>query len=319
MKTFQVLVTVALMAFTVPSLAAVESPTSEKEQEKLRAEMREARRDMEKAARRLAELSRQLGQDRGFAFEMAGDGEAPLRHFMLSKRPGHAMLGVMVGNRGERAEGVEVLSVTPGGPADRAGIQTGDVIVAIEDTDLKGEKGAEELVRMLRNLKPGSEVEVAYRRGNDTRTAKVVSEEFEHRFRFLTPPALDAAMPFAPHAPRFLDLLHRWGDIELAPVSTQLGEYFGTDKGLLVVRAPRKDSLKLQDGDVILAIGGREPEDSAHAMRILGSYRPGEKVTLDIMRKRKKQSLDIEIPERQVTLRHTPRVRSEAIARAVPR
>ena len=45
-------------------------------------------------------------------------------------------------------------------------------------------------------------------------------------------------------------------DMELATISPQLGSYFGTDKGVLVVRAPTDGALKLEDGDVILAIDG---------------------------------------------------------------
>ena len=43
----------------------------------------------------------------------------------------------------------------------------------------------------------------------------------------------------------------------------------------------------LEDGDVILAIDGRQPTSGSHATRILGSYQPAEKVTLRIVRERK--------------------------------
>jgi hypothetical protein len=56
--------------------------------------------------------------------------------------------------------------------------------------------------------------------------------------------------------------------VELTP---GLGEYFGTDAGLLVVRAPEGDDIDLRDGDVIPEIGGRIPQSVGHAMRILRS------------------------------------------------
>ena len=40
-------------------------------------------------------------------------------------------------------------------------------------------------------------------------------------------------------------------------------------------------AFKLEDGDVIQSIDGRKPEDGAHAMRILRSYKSGEKLTID--------------------------------------
>ena len=89
-------------------------------------------------------------------------------------------------------------------------------------------------------------------------------------------------------------------DMELATISPQLGSYFGTDKGVLVVRAPTDGALKLEDGDVILAIDGRQPTSGSHATRILGSYQPGEKVTLRVLRRHKTEDIVATLPERSV-------------------
>jgi len=85
--------------------------------------------------------------------------------------------------------------------------------------------------------------------------------------------------------------------VEMVPLTEELGRYFGTDEGLLVVRAPDDEQLKLQDGDVIQSIGGRTPDSVSHAMRILGSYQSGETLEIVIMRDRKKQTLEIEMPD----------------------
>jgi S1-C subfamily serine protease len=87
------------------------------------------------------------------------------------------------------------------------------------------------------------------------------------------------------------------GDMQLVALSQGLGQYFGTDKGLLVVRAPQDSKWQLKDGDVIVAIGGRDPGTPPHAMRILGSYGAGESVKLDIMRKGRPLSLSISLPK----------------------
>jgi hypothetical protein len=86
-------------------------------------------------------------------------------------------------------------------------------------------------------------------------------------------------------------------DMELATLTPQLGRYFGTDKGVLVVRAPAEGAMKLEDGDVILAIDGRVPTSGSHATRILGSYQPGEKVMLRIVRQHKTLDLQTNAPE----------------------
>ncbi len=85
--------------------------------------------------------------------------------------------------------------------------------------------------------------------------------------------------------------------MELVELNAGLGQYFGTDEGLLVVSAPESTSLQLEDGDVIQKIDGREPTSVRHALRILGSYQAGESLKLEIMRNKKRRTLDVEIPD----------------------
>ena len=68
---------------------------------------------------------------------------------------------------------------------------------------------------------------------------------------------------------------------------------------MLVVSAPENDALKLEDGDVIQAIDGRKPSDGAHALRILRSYKSGEKLNLAVLRQRKPVTLAVTMPERR--------------------
>src|SRR5437016_8794178 len=102
-------------------------------------------------------------------------------------------------------------------------------------------------------------------------------------------------------------------DLELATLTPRLGSYFGSEKGVLVVRAPADGALKLEDGDVILAIDGRQPTSGSHATRILSSYQPGEKLTLRIVRQHKTLELDATLPESM------GRVRKDMMWREVPR
>ena len=70
-----------------------------------------------------------------------------------------------------------------------------------------------------------------------------------------------------------------FGSAELVPMTPKLGQYFGTDKGLLVVRAPDDSRLKLEEGDVIVDIDGRTPSSRvariAHP-RLLSARREAE-------------------------------------------
>lgn len=66
--------------------------------------------------------------------------------------------------------GAELASVTSGGPAASAGLQTGDVVVGIGDTSVVS---AESLVAQVRSLAVGQQVEIRYVRGGEEKKASV--------------------------------------------------------------------------------------------------------------------------------------------------
>lgn len=84
--------------------------------------------------------------------------------------------------------------------------------------------------------------------------------------------------------------------LELVTLTPKLGRYFGTDRGLLVVRAADTPGLPLEEGDVLQTIDGRTPENPGHAFRILRSFQPGEKVKLGVLRERKSLTLEAILP-----------------------
>lgn len=88
----------------------------------------------------------------------------------------------------------------------------------------------------------------------------------------------------------------RIGAMELTTLTPQLGSYFGTNHGVLVVHAPTHGILKLQDGDVILSIGGRIPANRSQAIRILTSYDPGEKIRLVVLREHHRLDITAMMP-----------------------
>ena len=87
----------------------------------------------------------------------------------------------------------------------------------------------------------------------------------------------------------------RASGLHLAPMSPRLAGYFGAKAGVLVVRAANP-AIKLEDGDVITAIGGRTPTSPLHALRIFRSYEPGEKVALQVLRDRKAITVEVTVP-----------------------
>lgn len=81
------------------------------------------------------------------------------------------------------------------------------------------------------------------------------------------------------------------GSLQLAPLNDDLGRYFGTSEGVLVISVPANSPLSLRGGDVVLRVDGREPENPGHLLRILGSYGPGESLSFDIYRDRKRRTV----------------------------
>ena len=203
--------------------------------------------------------------------------------------------------------GAKIEGVTPGGPAAKAGLKVGDIITKFNGTALAGLKAEDEdesgpgtnLVQLARKLEPGDTVQIEYRRGSDTKKATLVAEDLGWMPNV-------RVMPGMPSMPDMPDMRHfefsfgmPWGDLELVSLNPDLGEYFGTKEGVLVVKAPADSSLPLKGGDVITSIGGRKPANPSHAMRILRSYEEGETVSIEILRKQKRLTVAWKVPSRE--------------------
>jgi S1-C subfamily serine protease len=281
---------IALLAVSNEA-AAADAPADQAALEK---QLADARARLDAAARDVAKLSA----------ELYGDEETQVFKFMRGGRPG-AMLGVNIGGSRERDEGVEVVGVSPGGPAERAGLRAGDVIVAVNGQALKktGERPpAAQLVAYLRTVEPGQAVKVDYLRDGKRQSADVKSSAAEPPMaRMMRDRMMVMPMPDGMEMPGFQAMMmpgRAFGPLELVPMTPKLGQYFGTDEGLLVVRAPSGPGLPLEEGDVLLTIGGRTPEGAGQAFRILHSYEPGEKVKLGILRNRKRMDVEATVPPR---------------------
>jgi S1-C subfamily serine protease len=223
-----------------------------------------------------------------------------------------AVLGINVGTEASNKsdKGVRVFSVSPGGPAAIAGIKQNDVIVAFQGKKLQANAGKsprQQLLGMTREIEPGSTVAVDVERDGKVETLKVVPKGFtvfmdDGTLTGLQELGRDIGKQFADpdFGKQFEGLSDRFNSrgfwsAEILELTPGLGRYFGTDKGLLVVRPPKDVNLKLEEGDVILDIDGRVPTDASHALRILNSYRAGETMKLHIMRQQKRIELPVEL------------------------
>ncbi len=259
------------------------------------------------------------------------------------------------------ARGARIQSVMQDGPADKAGMQEGDIITHIdghslfdplednaaeEELDLDASLPSQRLLHISRNLEPGDEVEVRYLRDGEARTATLHAEDLEgwgenrmlfldelrareipgelqRRFEGMTEPGVYLRR-FGGEAPQAWSVRPGERDIEISRgvwstagdyfntcpdseesgtyvflgsdclgglrmerMNPKLGEYFGTEGGVLVADVHADSKLGLAPGDVILRVGDRAATAPDQLRRILRSYEPDEEVTLHIMRQKR--------------------------------
>jgi S1-C subfamily serine protease len=258
------------------------------------AQLARAREQLEQAAREVAELSTQIYVERGNSVRVRL--QRGVVGLQLDPASGH--------------DGARVLEVSPGGPAADGGVRAGDLIVTINGTTIAGDDTAAQVVERLRDVPPNTPVRLQLRRGDKTLSVELTTQAAS-LFAFVPPappilpmppggrprlPGPVIAVPPLPNLPYLQALTAETAGMELATLTPTLGKYFGTDEGVLVIRAPRDDAFQLQDGDVIVAIDGRKPLNGVHATRILASYQPGERITLKMLRQKRPVSLTITLP-----------------------
>ncbi len=318
----------------IPSSALAQSSISQPQISRSSAQSQaespaELRRQLRDAERELARLQRKLERSDSDRWAVltpvapSGAASVALEQFRGFRR---GRLGITVETNPDDSDsrGVVVDIVNAGGAADKAGVEAGDVITHWNGTALslddnrsrddsrprfpgqrKTAPQAAALMELARELEIGDQVELRLLRGNETLEVTFEAQRPEpliipsSRGRVPRVPSVlstDSSFPRLAWAlgPRAL-----WGDAELVQLEPTLGEYFGTESGLLVLKTPSDDAFGLKAGDVIMGIGDRQPRDATHALRILQSYDEGENVNLHVLRKSERLVLTATVPGRQ--------------------
>ncbi len=242
-------------------------------------------------------------------------GPERVMQFMMSRR---ARLGLKVNLRARESDsvGAYVDAVTPNGPAAKAGIRSGDLIVRVDgksvldggraiSRDARESLPGLRLIELAAILEPNDTIPVEFRRGKERKTVSVVTADepnilfrgrpdgraFAFRYspdgRMTMPLEADdifSAAPFLYGSPL--------ADLELAPLNPDLGRYFGAESGVLVISVPAESELGLKGGDVVLAVDGRTPESPSHLLRILRSYDEAERFKAEVLRDRKRMTVE---------------------------
>jgi S1-C subfamily serine protease len=314
----------AMMAVMALCLAAPGARAQQNEQQA--AQRRELEQKMQQLEQQMRDLQRELARMAPEEGRLRAMPPAPV--FPLFNR---AHLGVYLNSDKSAATdsiGALLTAITPGGPADQAGLKTGDIITTFNGEKLAGSYPAADedesapgikLRDLAGDLSDGDTVQVDYRRGRETRHTAIVARNLSESWGFAvagpsprvyvdTRGISDAARRMAEAGtvtagialPHILGewMYDRWFDMELVALNAELGDYFGTSTGLLVIRPPDDSTLNLKAGDVILAVDGRKPASQAQLVRILRSYAPGEAINVDIVRHQRRMTVTARIPER---------------------
>lgn len=273
-------------------------------------------------AQRMAELSAKIGDQ----------ASASALRYLADDKSG--MLGIAVD---PDDDGMHVQAVTPGGPAERAGLKTGDVITAINGKRLSWSDSS--LLTGLADLPAGKPVRLTVLRNGKTlhlhatperlqagdwqatvraaeraarqATASLRSPEFRERIQ----KQIDEAMKEASRATAAAEQAGRagawpviapWWGLNLAPLNADLGHYFGTDQGALVLSRDAKRYPELQPGDVITRVGGHPVHRPGDAMRAFREAPGDQPLAVTVRRHDKTLELAFKSPPRWLALPTPP-------------
>jgi serine protease Do len=165
----------------------------------------------------------------------------------------------------DKPQGALVSEVLPGGPAEKAGLQSGDVILELSGKKIEG-LGAFRSAVML--MKPGEEAVMKIRRnGQDMTISAAISENPENEAQGASVEETTGLM--------------------LEPVTSELAKRYNLDTktGLLIVKIDT-DSLAyqvgLRGGHVILAVNGRPVSTVDEFARTIQSVSSGGRLLLQV-------------------------------------
>ena len=226
---------------------------------------------------------------------------------------------------GSLDEGAYVNAVREGTPAADAGFEAGDVVVEFDGERVRS---ASQLSRLVQETPAGREVPAIVMRDGSRRTLEVTPETgpgWMSSFEQYLPGVeyLDrnwsAYLPDMDHLRRELRMAIPSGSrgfdfsggyfpgrrpnrlgIEVAPVSSQLADYFGVEEGVLVATV-ESDSVAsaagLLAGDVITAINAEAIDGVSTLRRHVAMLEPGEMFTIEVARDGRDVTLDGQIEE----------------------
>ena len=214
--------------------------------------------------------------------------------------------------------GVAVEKVVEGSPAEKAGLQAGDVIVRFNSDEVTS---ARKLTRLIGEVSPDHQVRLTVIRGGGEREIVATAGkrpmpkfeeggftwtrpnapdfpqgEFQRIPRMERRPGMETLPPGVPGEP----FVYTFGSgrrigVTVTGLTKQLGDHFGVASGVMISEV-RVDSpaakAGLKAGDIIVEAEGKEVKGEGDLMRVIQEKKEGD-VTLTIVRDRNRQTIRV--------------------------
>ena len=246
--------------------------------------------------------------------------------FAGDKKEKHGYLGVMLQDINsslaeamdlESKDGVLVSSVIEDGPAEKAGLLDGDVIIKFQGQSLSDYK---DLTKVVRSSSVGDEVEIVVLRDGKEETLNVeLGEREEQQFIFYS----DKGEVHSSHDNEnyfswesdndhdiqvFVNGMDALNDdrgfmgVELDDISEQMGDYFDVEDGNgALITSVSEDSAAekagLKAGDIIVKMGDEDIESAADVHSAMSDTKADDDMVVEVVRKGKDKSLNITLAE----------------------
>lgn len=199
----------------------------------------------------------------------------------------------------ESTEGVLVNEVVEGSPAEKAGIEKGDVIVSF---DGKKTDSIERLTSLVRKTSPGTEVEIQVIRDGDEKDLEITIGESSSSGSYNLSPEkfkIEKNMiePFKWNFQSGLKL-----GVAIQDLTEQLGDYFGVEKGegALITEVEKESPAEkagLKAGDVIVQVDNEKVSGSDDVRQIISEKEKGDEVSLKVIRDKRPKDFSVTLAE----------------------
>ncbi len=183
----------------------------------------------------------------------------------------------VLSQRDSNEKGVLIVRVEADGPAARAGLRRGDIVVKLADTEVNS---VSDVAAFLADRKPGDVVSVSVLRGDETRAFRVTLGDQNGGAYLGVSLAADARGidKTLPGAPR----LEIKPGVEARKIVT--GVRVGPGAMIVEVLTDTPAAKAgLVAGDVISAVNGVTVDMSNTLAALIGQYKPGDRVTLEVL------------------------------------